>query len=119
MAKQNVSIPGNAPAVEPDGSGYLSKPWNDALSDIADAVNLAAPLDAPEFTGDVSVAGNFSVPNGVTTLRETSIDGAVGFGGASPQARQTVTGTRGGNTALGSLLIALNNLGLITNSTTP
>ncbi|HRK60470.1 MAG TPA: hypothetical protein PLI74_12560 [Candidatus Kapabacteria bacterium] len=41
----------------------------------------------------------------------------IGFFGASPQGRQTVTGSRGGNAALASLLTALANIGLITNST--
>ena len=41
----------------------------------------------------------------------------IGFLGASPVARQNVTGSRGGNAALASLCSALANLGLITNST--
>lgn len=42
----------------------------------------------------------------------------VGFMGAVPVARPTVSGSRGGNAALDSLLTALAALGLITNSTT-
>lgn len=45
-----------------------------------------------------------------------SREGAVAFFGATPQAKQTVTGSRGGNAALASLLTALANLGLITDS---
>jgi hypothetical protein len=41
----------------------------------------------------------------------------VGFLGATPVARPTVSGSRGANAALASLLTALSNLGLITNST--
>lgn len=41
----------------------------------------------------------------------------IGFYGASAVAKQTVTGSRGGNAALASLLTALANLGLITDST--
>lgn len=41
----------------------------------------------------------------------------IGFFGITPVGRQTVTGSRGGNAALASLLTALANLGLITNST--
>lgn len=44
--------------------------------------------------------------------------GVIGFFGATPVARPTVTGSKGGNAALGSLLTALANLGLITDSTT-
>lgn len=42
----------------------------------------------------------------------------IGFLGASAIARPTVTGSRGGNAALASLLTALANLGLVTDSTT-
>lgn len=42
----------------------------------------------------------------------------VGFLGAAAVARPTVTGSRGGNAALASLLTALASLGLITDSTT-
>lgn len=53
--------------------------------------------------------------------RVHSIDGAgnkLGFHGANPIAKQTVTGSRGGNAALVSLLTALANLGLITDGST-
>lgn len=42
----------------------------------------------------------------------------IGFLGANPIARPTVTGSRGGNAALASALTALANLGLITDSST-
>lgn len=42
----------------------------------------------------------------------------IGFYGSSGTSKQTVTGSRGGNAALASLLSALANLNLITNSTT-
>lgn len=41
----------------------------------------------------------------------------IGFYGTGGVAKQTVTGSRGGNAALASLLTALANIGLITNST--
>jgi predicted secreted protein len=54
---------------------------------------------------------------------EVDIDGALnhdgstaGFLGATPITRPTVTGSRGGNAALASALTALENLGLITDS---
>lgn len=43
---------------------------------------------------------------------------AVGFFGQAPAAKPTITGSRGGNAALASLLTALATLGLITNNTT-
>ena len=42
----------------------------------------------------------------------------VGFYNASPTPQPVVSGSRGGNTALASLLTAMSSLGLITNSTT-
>lgn len=44
--------------------------------------------------------------------------GVLGFFDAAPVIKQTATGSKGGNAALGSLLTALANLGLITDSTT-
>lgn len=41
-----------------------------------------------------------------------------GFYNTTPQTKQTVTGSRGGNAALASLLTALATVGLITDSTT-
>lgn len=49
------------------------------------------------------------------------LDGAantIGFHGATPVTQQTVTGSRGGNAALASLLTALDALGLVVDSTT-
>jgi hypothetical protein len=43
---------------------------------------------------------------------------AIGFYGTSPQTKQTITGSRGGNAALASLLTSLAAIGLITDSTT-
>ena len=39
------------------------------------------------------------------------------FNGASPVAKQSVSGSRGGNAALQSLLTALSNIGLVTDAT--
>jgi hypothetical protein len=45
-------------------------------------------------------------------------DGKMGFFGHAAAAKPTVTGSKGGNEALASLITALSNLGLITDSTT-
>lgn len=66
-------------------------------------------------------AGNvrFQDLAGATTLPgSVQINGNVGFGGTAPIAKPSVTGSRGGNAALASLMTALANLGLITNNTT-
>jgi hypothetical protein len=61
-----------------------------------------------------------SSSGGATAIRIKGGGGAVsmGFYGATPIAKPTVSGSRGGNAALDSLLTALANLGFITNSTT-
>ena len=47
---------------------------------------------------------------------DVRLDGNIGFYGAAPAAKPTVTGSRGANAALASLLTALATLGLITDS---
>lgn len=57
----------------------------------------------------------YTVPTGTNDLK---LFGKIGFQGAAPLAKPTVTGSRGGNAALTSLITALANYGLITDSTT-
>lgn len=55
------------------------------------------------------------VPTGTKNL---IINGAVGFNGATPLTKPTITGSKGANAALASLITALASYGLITDSTT-
>ncbi len=57
----------------------------------------------------------FRVP---LTLGASGSAPTIGFYGTTPGAQPTITGSRGGNAALASLLTALAGLGLIVNSTT-
>lgn len=66
-----------------------------------------ATTDATSLAGDVSIDGNLA-HNG----------SFAGFYGATPITVPSVTGSRGGNAALASLLTALENLGLIIDNTT-
>lgn len=62
----------------------------------------------------------FRVGTGSATglaLKGSGASALAGFFGATPVAKQTVSGSRGGNAALASLLTGLANLGLITDST--
>lgn len=81
------------------------------------------------FAMQISGAGDASIIGGVasSTLFVLKTPGStqnniallgnnVGFFGATPAAKPTVTGSRGGNAALASLLTALSTLGLITDS---
>lgn len=57
--------------------------------------------------------------SGASTLMRYRVDAPlVGFFSAPPVAKPTVTGSRGGNAAVASLIAALAGLGLITDSTT-
>jgi hypothetical protein len=58
--------------------------------------------------GDIIV-----VPTGTPDVK---LAGKVGFNNTAPIAKPTVTGAKGGNAALGSLLTALANYGLVTDS---
>ena len=63
--------------------------------------------------GDSGNASAITISGG-----HTKIAGNIGFNDTTPIAKQTVTGSRGGNAALASLLTALASHGLITNSST-
>jgi hypothetical protein len=54
----------------------------------------------------------------VTTYVNHKFVGSVGFNNTAPIAKPTVTGSKGGNAALASLITALANYGLIVDSTT-
>jgi hypothetical protein len=80
---------------------------------------------------DASYTGNYVrfVRDAVAVFQFTStaatlpgtlaIGGAPGFNGTSPVAKPTITGSRGGNAALASLLTALAATGLLTDGTSP
>jgi hypothetical protein len=54
----------------------------------------------------------------ITVATSTRFNGTIGFNNTAPIAKPTITGSRGGNAALASLLTELANYGLITDSTT-
>jgi hypothetical protein len=66
----------------------------------------------------VSDRVHFQDVGGVIRHMTFKSDGAVGFFGAGGVTRPTVTGSRGANAALASLLTALAQLGLVTDNTT-
>lgn len=86
------------------------------------AVTAAGSIDF----GDGTAARDTNLyRNGANQLRtddqlqvgqSLEVGGNVGFYGTAPQAKPNVTGSRGGNAALASLLTSLANLGLITDS---
>lgn len=74
-----------------------------------DATYVNATSDS--MSGDLTVFGNLTV-GGYVSHTGTQF----GFFNAAPGTKPTITGSRGGNAALASLLSALATLGLITNS---
>ena len=66
----------------------------------------------------IGTNGELTVRQGTSTVRLQTNSTGIGFFGVTPVARPNVTGSRGGNAALASLLTSLANLGLITDSTT-
>lgn len=71
--------------------------------------------------GNVCDAGQSfsgSSPFGLTMNGPIAASGGkVGFYGTAPVTKPTVTGAKGSNAALGSLMTALANLGIVTDST--
>jgi hypothetical protein len=74
-----------------------------------------ATLDSYLNVGGVTVTGGLVTGGNTQLAGATSVVGFYGAGGAT---RQTVTGSRGGNAALASLLTALASNGLIVDSST-
>lgn len=66
----------------------------------------------------IATTGAITVRQNSGTIRIQTDGNGIGFFGVTPVARPNVTGSRGGNAALASLLTSLANLGLITDSTT-
>lgn len=73
----------------------------------------------PLSGGSLNDGANISVGTSTGTEIATSASEKLGFWGHAPVIRQTVTGSRGGNAALASLIAALAAEGLIRDSTTP
>jgi hypothetical protein len=88
---------------------------------VAGAATLSATL---AVTSNATVGGTLGVTGKVTASAEVQIDGDlnhdgtnVGFYAQAPVARQTVTGSKAGNAALGNLMTALAALGLVSDGT--
>jgi hypothetical protein len=71
--------------------------------------DLATGIGGHDTANEVTMVSN-------STIRVHANSTGLGFFAATPVAKPTVTGSRGGNAALASLLTALANLGLVTDS---
>lgn len=66
---------------------------------------------------DASATARGAVTTGAQTIAGAkTLTGNIGFYGTAAQAKQTVTGSRGANVALASLLTALDTIGLLTDN---
>lgn len=70
-----------------------------------------AATDITALQNGTGVVDDFTIPG------DLRVNGTVGFYDTAPVAKPTVTGSRGSNAALASLLTALASQGLITDST--
>ena len=96
----NVGANGDAESGGNAGSSYVIARYSDA----GGFLDFALSID--RATGDVSLADALAVKGGA------------GFNGAAPIAKPTVSGAKGGNAALASLMAALAAYGLVTDNTT-
>ncbi|NUQ76102.1 MAG: hypothetical protein HUU21_21390 [Polyangiaceae bacterium] len=92
----------------------VGKIWHDGTSGVFD-------IDAGSGTKfAIKSSSNQSITLQYTTTKRIEVNATgIGFFAANPVAKPTVTGSRGGNAALASLLTALATLGLITDSSSP
>lgn len=76
-------------------------------------IGSTTAVDISTNAGDIEITSN----GGKVEIARNSAD-TLGFYAATPVAKPTVTGSKGGNAALASLLTALSSLGLVTDSST-
>jgi hypothetical protein len=142
---QDILRAGGAPADNPVFTGRVVGPtnWNPALCDdtlvtsawvqsaLCAGLNgfagspcfYGSPTSATPPAGDYSqrIANTMWVTDEINTLLESpavNFAGSIGVNGTSAPAKPTVTGAKGSNAALASLLAALVSYGLITDTTT-
>lgn len=117
---QGISVFDNAPAGSGTGVSISSSYKNviigaGGISGSTGQVILQSLLNVGLGSVNTSLVVD---PNGIHIGTNHTSD-VVGFFGGGPNGQQTVTGSRGGNAALASLLTGLAFYGLIVNSSTP
>lgn len=84
--------------------------------------DVLVTVDAVDTNAGINIAGHGSSGGGLLdgglNFKMKWNSTGIGFYGAAPAAKPTVTGAKGGNAALASLLTALATLGILTDSTT-
>ncbi|MEV1049660.1 hypothetical protein [Streptomyces sp. NPDC049887] len=108
---------GGALDLEATGSDLLISNWSGTAFDGTQRSYMRLSADAL----NTQIAGKVEFVEALYGATRHVLDGSadtLAFHGATPVAKQTVTGSRGDGSALASLLTALANLGLITDSST-
>lgn len=103
--------------LESTGTDLIVSNWSGTNFDGNQRSYLRLSADAQ----NIQVAGKVEFSDALYGAVKHTLDGAtnqVGFYGAAPASKPAVTGSRGGNAALASLITALATLGLITDNTT-
>lgn len=100
-------------------SSAVQRTWDGATANSFATQTLADNNGVPTFSYAYgSAVGTITMLAGNGGTRITMNNTGIGFLGATPVGRTTVTGSRGGNAALASLLTAMAVNGLITDSST-
>lgn len=97
------------------GDGNIRANFNGGAAGVVD-IGAYGPSSQAAVRLGTDVSLYRSAANEVKTDDALIVGGNVGFYNTAATAKQTVTGSRGGNAALASLLTALATVGLITNS---
>jgi hypothetical protein len=110
-------VDGSALDLEATGADLIVSNWSGTGFNGTQRAYLRLSADAQ----NIQIAGKVEYVDSLYGATRHVLDGAtntVGFYGATPVSRPTVSDSRGGNAALASLVTALTSLGLITDSTT-
>ena len=120
-------VPPSPPPFREDDDDDARRRWLLALSQWTDQVvitlvNYRARINEAilaDSNGDISVANDATIGNDLTVTGDFCHNGSqIAFFGATKQSKPTVSGSAGSNAALESLLSALDDLGLIEDTTT-
>jgi hypothetical protein len=127
-----IQVKGNIPSVSlyQENAGTDLKTWAFTMS--SGSLVLSARTDAGTATAAFNILRTAGVATGIsfsdsfnftfTTTNGTKIGTGVtekiGFWGATPVVKPTITGAKGSNAALSSLMVALSTMGLVVDSTT-
>jgi hypothetical protein len=116
-----LNVPGSTYQILVNKNGALGVASGFKYEDFSDTLHVLSL--APSGVNSAAFIENYGHANSSLILAAPnlvlgSLDDKLSFYNGTPQAKISITGSRGGNLALTNLLTALSSLGLITNSTT-